>query len=567
MTVSAQSSLSIFLGNGSTTVWTFPWSGVSASDINVYTVIGGLQTQLLTTQYSIALNAPAAGQLWGVGGTVTYPLTGPALANGTMLIVTRAVPYSQTTNITNQTAYPASVQTALDTLCFEIQQVVGRTGQIRGIWITNAQYNYGDIVQDGGNGTNTLNLYLSTGTNTSGVWAADLANGLWSLVFNVQGINESVGNFLPLGGGTITGSLTVNANETVGGTLGVTGATTLTGGLAASGTVTVPTQVSSDNSTKAASTAMVQAAIAANVASAVPFTPQGRLTLVSGTPVLIADEVAQTAIYYDPYVGSTIPVWNGSTFINTVFTELTLTLNTGNHLSGKVYDVFVFLNSGTPTIATSPAWTNTTTRNAAISLEQGIWTNNAIITLINNATSYANIPAHQATYVGSFYATANGQTGVALKPAAATNGTNNIIGIFNAYNRVKITALNRDSTISWVYGSATWRPADNAATNAISWLDGLQQVPVRGIYDCPVSFSNTGNVFQIGMGLNSSSATPNILARAEEIANVVQQMFVSENFYPQIGLNTLYAMEYSVTGNNTVFAAGTQQTLFLDSEY
>lgn len=189
MSVSVQSSQSIFLGNGSTTTWTFPWVGVSASFINVYYVDStGDQTLLTPTLYTIGLNAAAPGQLWGVGGTITYPLMGSPIANGTSLIVQRAVPYSQTTNVANQTAYPLSVQQALDTLCFEIQQAVGRTGQLRGTWASGVFYNFGDIVVDGANGASTDNLYVCANSNTSGVWATDLENGYWSLAFNIQAI-------------------------------------------------------------------------------------------------------------------------------------------------------------------------------------------------------------------------------------------------------------------------------------------------------------------------------------------------------------------------------------------
>lgn len=193
MTVSVASSESIFLGNGISSTFTFPWVGVSASVIIVtYTDASGNETILGPSQYTLALNVPVAGQLWGIGGTVTYPVMGSPIATGTSLTVSRFVPFSQTTDVTNQTAYPVSVQTALDTLCFEIQQVATRTGQFRGTWATGISYNFGDIVVDGVNGTDTLNYYMAVVNNTSGIWATDLANGDWTLFINMVAVNAAV---------------------------------------------------------------------------------------------------------------------------------------------------------------------------------------------------------------------------------------------------------------------------------------------------------------------------------------------------------------------------------------
>lgn len=189
MTISTQSAESIFLGNGVTTTFTFPFTWLSSTTIQVfYTDANGTQTLLGPSQYTLNLNAASAGQLWGIGGTVTYPTAGSPISMGTSLTVQRIVPYSQTTDITNQTSYPVAVQTALDTLCMEIQQIATRTGQFRGTWVTNLQYNFGDITIDGPNGGNTLNYYMCTAANVSGIWGTDLAAGDWTLFINMVAI-------------------------------------------------------------------------------------------------------------------------------------------------------------------------------------------------------------------------------------------------------------------------------------------------------------------------------------------------------------------------------------------
>ena len=190
MTISTTSSVATFLGNGVTPTFTFSFVGVAASDITViYTTPGGVSTVLTPSQYTLFLNAPNPGQLWGVGGTVTYPTVGSPIPNGSLLQILRNLPLTQQASITNQgNMWPTVIEQALDTLCMEIQQVSARSGRILGVWTTATSYSYGDIVQDGVNGADTQNYYLCVQANTSGTWSTDLADGLWALAINVQQI-------------------------------------------------------------------------------------------------------------------------------------------------------------------------------------------------------------------------------------------------------------------------------------------------------------------------------------------------------------------------------------------
>jgi hypothetical protein len=125
MTISTTSSKVTFSGNGSTTAWAFPFVGVSSADLLVYvTDFTGVTTLLGPTQYSVVINTPPVGGLWGIGGTVTYPLSGSPLATGNTLTIIRDVPYTQEISIANQGAfYPQAVEQALDKLELELQQI------------------------------------------------------------------------------------------------------------------------------------------------------------------------------------------------------------------------------------------------------------------------------------------------------------------------------------------------------------------------------------------------------------------------------------------------------------
>lgn len=118
-------------GNGSITSFTFPFIGVAPSDVTVvYTDANGNQTTLVqNTQYTITLNAPPVGSVWGIGGTVTYPLVGSPIASGTTLTIYRSLPLQQTVSSNQGQAFPLAVETGMDLLEMQVQQVNNLLGR------------------------------------------------------------------------------------------------------------------------------------------------------------------------------------------------------------------------------------------------------------------------------------------------------------------------------------------------------------------------------------------------------------------------------------------------------
>ncbi|TAJ37845.1 MAG: hypothetical protein EPO55_17530 [Reyranella sp.] len=93
-----------------------------------------------------------------------------------------------------------------------------------------------------------------------------------------------------------------------------------------------------------------------------PVAPQGRLTLVSGEPVMTANQTGQASVFYTPYVGANVPIHDGSAFVPTPFTERSNDLTQGS--TGKagpapagpyqVIDLFVWNDSGTLRLTRGP---------------------------------------------------------------------------------------------------------------------------------------------------------------------------------------------------------------------
>lgn len=124
MTVSNTTASITLPGDGSATTFDFNFEvpyqddGVTPA-VAAYTVdgTGALMDLVLDTDYSIA----------GVGdpdgGTVTYPLSGPALASGAFITILRALKYTQPFTYTNTNFRPDSVEQGLDWVVMEIQQL------------------------------------------------------------------------------------------------------------------------------------------------------------------------------------------------------------------------------------------------------------------------------------------------------------------------------------------------------------------------------------------------------------------------------------------------------------
>ena len=125
MTISSQTNKVVLPGNGIATTFSFAFVGDDPSVIEVvYTDPSGNVTDLAPSQYSISLNAPVPGQIWGYGGTVTYPLTGSPIVAGATLTIARELPYLQEVSLSNQGSQtPQSMEQGLDLLEMQIQQL------------------------------------------------------------------------------------------------------------------------------------------------------------------------------------------------------------------------------------------------------------------------------------------------------------------------------------------------------------------------------------------------------------------------------------------------------------
>jgi hypothetical protein len=308
--------------------------------------------------------------------------------------------------------------------------------------------------------------------------------------------------------------------------------------------------------------------------------PQGYLNLAgqsSGSVVQTADAIGVAVVYYSPYVGNTIPVWNGSTFKTLTFTELTATLTSSGSASNAIQDACVFSNNGVPTLAIGPAWTTPTAGSgnrgtgagtAQLSRLNGIWVNAVSITGYNGLSSYT-IAANQCTYVGSLSIDATaGQVS-----AYVTWGQSRKWGVWNAYNRQTITVQAGDSTSSWTNTPTTWRQSHANANDYASAFMGLPEETVRVSFVQNVNGSCSTGVnlsSQIGIGINSTTSPTGQIGQlacgsGAAAGNASGNLVANTPVVPVLGINQYNMLEQAPAGttNNTFNGGNANMVLTL----
>ena len=233
----------------------------------------------------------------------------------------------------------------------------------------------------------------------------------------------------------------------------------------------------------------------------------GRLTLASATPVMTSDDTGNTTIYYTPYNGDCIHIYDGTYMVPTVFAELSQATTDSTKSPAAVannsnYDLFVWNDSGTIRCTRGPAWTSDTARGTGagtteLEIVKGIYVNKIAIT---------NGPAaNRGTYVGTVRSNGSSQIDWKLGSAAA-NGGEAFFGVWNNYNRVLVSWNVQDTTDSYTYQSTTIRAMNGSNTNRATFVRGLDEDGVFCQNSQTIGTSSSGDVPVISIALDATNA-------------------------------------------------------------
>lgn len=296
-----------------------------------------------------------------------------------------------------------------------------------------------------------------------------------------------------------------------------------------------------------------------------PPRPQGRLTLTTATPVLTANVLAAATIYYTPHCGSLIPLYNSATgrFHPQVFAEITndtTASSTGKAGPAAVttnsnYDLFVWNDAGTIRLTRGPAWTSDTARGTGAGTTQI----SRVVGIYSNTVAITNGPgAGLGTYVGTIRTNGTSTVDMNMNPAAAAGGSNALLGVYNAYNRVKTVGRSRDTTDSWVFGTAYWTAVNNSNSNRVTWIDGLgESAPEASM--CVEVNSSPGTVWA-GISFNAVGA-PSYAPSRSGSTSTAENLSSSDASVPSLGVGYAQMMHRgdgvnAVTWYGDGFASG-----------
>lgn len=249
----------------------------------------------------------------------------------------------------------------------------------------------------------------------------------------------------------------------------------------------------------------------------------GRMTLASGTPVTTVDVTAATTIYFTPYKGNQISLFDGASVWTTfTFSELSIAVP---GTASTMYDLFVYDNTGTPTLETQ-TWTNDTTRAVGIILQDGV---------------YVKSGATTRRYVGSFRTTTvNGQTEDSYAKRY----------VWNYYNRVEKGMKVVESTNSWTYSTAAFRQANASAANQLDYVQGVSEdiIHAQVLGAMTSTVASLSNV-PVGIGLDSTTVnSATTFGGACVVSSVLDFAHANFDSYVAAGRHTIVWLEYGGGG-------------------
>lgn len=288
------------------------------------------------------------------------------------------------------------------------------------------------------------------------------------------------------------------------------------------------------------------------------YKPQGRLTLTTLVPVLTSTVTGATTVYYTPYEGNMVPIYDGTNMVPTAVAEVSqLTTDTTKSpaacAASSVYDIFVWNDSGTLRATRGPAWTNSTTRSAGTALTRV----NGI--LLNNATITNGPAASRGTYVGTIATNGSSTVDWIYGITGASGGGAGVFNVFNQYNRVSVSSSVGDTSTGYTYTTATWRQARGTAVMQISYVQGDTVDSENKI----ATFTSCGNTVGTafvgwGVGIDSTTASSGVIGFCDfnNSTSGTGPSTASWSGNPGIGTHVISANEIGGTSGTMNFAGG-----------
>lgn len=269
---------------------------------------------------------------------------------------------------------------------------------------------------------------------------------------------------------------------------------------------------------------------------------QGRMTLQSGGPLSDGSLTGNSTLYFTPFRGGLIGLYDGSTQWNILsFSETSIAIPP----TVGPFDLFAYNNSGTMALEFSTVWTQSGdgtgvngTRADALTTQDGI---------------YVKSGAPTRRYLGTIYSA--GSTCYDMPGAVGWLGKRYV---WNYYNRVRKPIKTIDSAVSWSYGTNAWRAFNNNANNlsSIKVVTGLSEDLIECTLAASANDQSNNTYYGIAVGYDSFTSPASSYAFRTAVADKLNgYVFAFYNVLELYGLHTLWALE-NCLGLINVYANG-----------
>ena len=311
----------------------------------------------------------------------------------------------------------------------------------------------------------------------------------------------------------------------------------------------------------------------------VSIAPQGYLSPTAGVPVVTADAVSQSTVYYNPYNGNLLPIPVNGIFTTLAFSTAGVALGSSQTTAG-IYDIYAYASAGSVSFGVSPSWAagnggsvtpgscarGTGAGGTELTRTSGLWVNTTSMTLlgVSTAAATAAIATASGLYLGSIYI---GATAGTVNLHRAYGSPTRQWGVWNAYNRVPIYLKGGDATASWTYATATVRPSNGATAGAnnMAIFSGLAEDIYNMMFTQECNYPNQV-VASIGLGYNSTTTYSGKIGPLGNASNNSIQTdstplaeYISG---PALGVNIISALESgNATGTHTFYGTETHMLL------
>ena len=256
----------------------------------------------------------------------------------------------------------------------------------------------------------------------------------------------------------------------------------------------------------------------------------GRLTATSGDPVGTREVGSTSTIYYTPFQGNLIGLYNGVNWDLLTFNEIVIPIPQYICTGNQNWDIFAYNNNGVVSIEPQPWAPNSiSVRNIPLDTQDGVYVKSGDAT---------------RRYLGSFYCY-NNLTADAVNDRA----------IWNYYNRIAkkvcMTVPN-----AWTYNSS-WRVVAGDGTLSIATMVGVRESPIE-LQGCVSSYEpDNATFYGVGIGYDwSATTTAGLVSSGDNGFNCIyQQLYIhivqttSTYHITDIGLHTYWLTEYGGSAN------------------